>query len=91
MSIEVTHEPAAQRFVATLKGQESVLDYELANNTMTILRTAVPPSLRGRGVAADLTRFALDTARRHDWNVVPVCSYAQHFLSLHPDYTDLEA
>lgn len=91
MNIKVTHEPAAQRFVAVLEGQESVLDYRLSGSTMTITHTGVPSSLRGRGVAADLTRFALDTARAQDWKVVPACSYAQHFLSSHTEYGDLVA
>lgn len=91
MTFEVLHEPAAQRFVALLKGQESVLDYRLADGVMTITHTGVPPSLRGHGVAADLTRFALDTARKHEWKVVPVCSYAQHFVSTHSEYSDLLA
>ena len=88
MAVKVIHEPSAKRFVAVVDGQESVLDYRLSERTMTITHTGVPPSLRGRGVAADLTRFALETAREHDWNVVPVCSYAERFLSQHPEYHD---
>lgn len=88
MVIPVTHEPSAERFVAVVEGQESVLDYRLSDQTMTITHTGVPPSLRGRGIAADLTRFALDTARERDWKVIPACSYARTFLASHPEYSD---
>ena len=89
MTIQVTHEPASQRFVAVIEGQESVIDYRLTDSTMTITHTGVPSSLRGRGIAGELTRFALETAREHGWKVVPVCSYAASFLQKHPEYGDL--
>lgn len=91
MTIEVTHEPASQRFVAVIDGLEGVLDYRLTGDTMTITHTNVPPSLRGRGIAGDITRFALETAREHGWKVVPVCPYVASFVTKHPEYSELLA
>lgn len=91
MTIEVTHEPSSQRFVAAVDGQESVLDYRLADGTMTITHTGVLPSLRHHGIAGELTRFALETAREHGWKVVLVCPYAESFVIKHPEYNDLLA
>lgn len=91
MKIRVVHEPASRRFVAVVDGQESVLDYELTDGTMTITLTRVPPSLRRRGIAGEITRFALETAREHDWKVVAVCPYAASFLTKHPGFSDLLA
>jgi predicted GNAT family acetyltransferase len=89
--MRVTHEPSSLRFIAVVDGQESVLDYRLADATMTIAHTSVPPGLRGRGIAGELTRFALETARANGWKVVPVCTYAAGFFVKHPEYRDLLA
>ncbi len=91
MSTDISHEPAAQRFVAVTEGQESVVNYQLSGNTMTITHTGVPTSLRGGGIAGELTAFALEEARKQGWTVVPACSYAAHFLNRHPEYADLLA
>lgn len=91
MTLEVTHVPSAGRFVAVVEGQESGLDYHLSDNTMTITHTGVPPSLRGRDIAGEITRFALETARAHGWKVVPVCPFAASFLKKHTEYSDLLA
>ena len=91
MDISVTHEPSSQRFVAVLDGQESVLNYRLAGDVMTITHTGVPPSLRGHGIAGKLTRRALETARERGWKVVPACTYAASFLTKHREYRDLLA
>jgi predicted GNAT family acetyltransferase len=56
---------------------------------MTITHTLVPEAIGGRGVAADLTRAALETARANGWKVVPMCSYAVTYLRRHPEYNDL--
>jgi predicted GNAT family acetyltransferase len=74
-----------------IDGQESTVDYQLTDSTMTITHTYVPSSLRGRGIAEEITRFALESARKHGWKVVPVCSYAAGFLTKHPEYRDLLA
>lgn len=89
MNMEMSHEPAAERFVAVTEGQKSVLDYELSGKTMTITHTGVPASLRGRGIAGELTAFALEEARAQGWKVIPLCSYAAHFFSTHREYADL--
>jgi predicted GNAT family acetyltransferase len=45
----------------------------------------------GRGIAAELTKFALDTARANGWKVRPLCSYAEVYMRRHPEYNDLRA
>lgn len=46
-----------------VEGQECVIDYHLSGSTMTITHTIVPASLGGRGIAGELTKFALESAR----------------------------
>ncbi len=82
--IQIDHDTAAHRFVTIVDGSRAVLDYTLAADVMTITHTEVPPAIEGRGIAAQLTRKALDTAREHGWRVVPACSYAAAYLAKHP-------
>ena len=89
MSRPITHNATAQRFELTEDGVLCVLDYEVFDGTMTITHTGVPRAVGGRGIAADLTRNALETARNMRWTVRPQCSYAAGFISRNPDYRDL--
>ena len=91
MLVDVQHEPHAARFVARIEGMESVVDYRLVGGTMTITSTEVPPALRGQGVAAELVRTALQTARQRGWKVVPMCSYAARYIDRHAQFQDLLA
>jgi len=87
----IEHNEAGRQITWTENGQTCVLDYDLSGSLMTITRTWVPEQFRGRGIAAQLTRFALDTARTRGWKVHPVCSYADRFMQGHPEYQDLLA
>lgn len=85
----VTHAPGQSRFTATVDGVLCVLDYQLQGDTMVIVHTGVPSPVGGRGIAAELTKFALDSARAQGWKVRPVCSYAEVYMRRHPEYNDL--
>jgi len=87
--MKVTHQLAAQEFSVEVEGYLGALDYDLRGHTMTITHTLVPEAIGGRGVAAELTRVALETARANGWKVVPMCSYAVAYLRRHPEYNDL--
>ncbi|MEI2415678.1 GNAT family N-acetyltransferase [Orrella sp. JC864] len=91
MTTEVHHHPEHSRFEAEVDGHLCVLDYLLHERTMTITHTGVPAAVGGRGIAADLTRVALDTAQAQGWKVVPACSYAAAYLRRHPQYQGLLA
>jgi len=85
----VTRNDAASRFETTVDGQLCVLDYHLRDGVLAIDHTGVPSAVGGRGIAAALTKAAMDTARREGWRVLPNCAYAVAWLARHPDYRDL--
>ena len=89
--ISVTQDIPRSRFTATVDGVLCVLDYQLQGSVMTITHTGVPSQVGGRGIAAELTRVALDTARAQGWKVRPQCSYAEVYMRRHPEYNDLLA
>ncbi|MGE8227740.1 MAG: GNAT family N-acetyltransferase [Stenotrophomonas sp.] len=85
----IEHDAAAHRFQTVVDGQRAVLEYELRDGVMVITHTEVPEAIGGRGIAAQLTRFALDHARAAGWKVVPACAYAATFMQRHGEYADL--
>lgn len=89
--MDILHDAGAHRFQTEVEGHRGVLDYTLHDGVMTITHTGVPSAIGGRGVAAALTRFALEVARRERWTVVPACSYAAAFVRRHPEFADLLA
>ncbi|HEY0297385.1 MAG TPA: GNAT family N-acetyltransferase [Bordetella sp.] len=86
---DIIHHATQGRFESMVDGHLCELDYRLDGNRMAILHTGVPPQVGGRGIAADLTRAALDLARSRGWQVLPLCSYAAAYLRRHPEYADL--
>ncbi len=92
MSRSIEHASAQKRFQWLEDGQLCVLDYELHDGVMIITHTGVPESVGGRGIAADLARTALDTAREQGWKVRPLCSYVAAWMRRqHGAYDDLLA
>jgi predicted GNAT family acetyltransferase len=87
----VRHYPERQRFETTVDGHDCEIDYRLDKGVMTIKHTGVPPPVEGRGIAGEMTRFALETARTNGWKVVPACSYAIGFMRRNPEFDDLRA
>lgn len=89
--MDIVHDTRTHRFSAAVEGHRGELDYTLRDRTMIITHTSVPPAIGGRGIAAELTRVALEAARREGWKVLPACSYAAAFIRRHPEFSDLLA
>ena len=85
----VTHNEQARQFEATVRGLHAFLTYRQTPDRMILLHTEVPAPLEGQGLAARLTRAALDFARAHRLRVVPLCPYVADFLRRHSEYHDL--
>jgi uncharacterized protein len=87
----VTHDEDRQQFSLTIEGQLALLAYSRRPGVLSLDHTRVPPAIQSQGVAAKLTRAALDFARAENLRVVPACSYAAAFLRKHTEYADLVA
>lgn len=88
---DVVHNVAAERFELHVGGELCVLNYRLTADKLVIYHTEVPQHLEGRGLAARMTRAALDFARSQNLKVEPRCPYTAAFLQKHPEYGDLIA
>ena len=85
----ITRNEAHSRWEAVVDGHLCVIDYRLDGRILTLPSVRVPVAVEGRGIAAALTRAALDWARAQSLRVVPVCPYVIAWLKRHPEYGDL--
>ena len=55
------------------------IEFSLVGNKMTILHTYAYES--GRGIGTMLMQNAVAWAKEHGYTIIPVCSFAQKYLS----------
>lgn len=88
--MSVYHDSAAHSFQLPSERGEARLTYRVVDaDTLDFSSTYVEPGRRGRGLAAEVVRAALDHARREGKRVIPSCSYVRAYLLRHPEYADL--
>ncbi len=87
--IQVTHNPAENRFETRIDGKLCKLDYLQDGANFVITHVGVHPDLRGQGIAGRIVEASLDYARDHSLHVVPICSYAAAYIRRNPQYADL--
>ena len=95
MDLEVKHDEPGRKYFAVVDGRESVCDYGPAgpagDKTLVFSHTYVPPELRGRGIAEELVRQALDDVRQRGYKVIPSCWFVRVYIDRHSQYQDLLA
>ncbi len=69
--------------------EKAWIAYEVEGNVMRLLKTYTPPEYRGKGIAAKLTQYAIELAKKNGWVIEPVCSYAVHYFIKHPELKQL--
>ncbi|EQA64641.1 GNAT family N-acetyltransferase [Leptospira alexanderi] len=89
MNTRVIHSERESKFYTSLGDHESYLLYKEEGDIWDLVSTYVPSELRGKGLAADLARTALDKARSLNKKIIPSCPYVVTFLNRHPNYNDL--
>jgi hypothetical protein len=87
--LTVVHNEPYSQFEIALGSDMALLTYRRQPGRIIFNHTEVPPAFRMRGVAAKLTRAALDYARAQDVDVVPSCPYVAAYIRKHPEDRDL--
>jgi len=82
---------ALHRFELDAEGQIAFGNYRLTPQAVIITHTETPRALRGRGIASELVRGALDLIRADGRKVIAGCGFVADYLAKHPQYRDLEA
>ena len=86
----VRDDKTRSRFELELEGAVAFADYRLAEKRVIITHTETPPALRGRGIASQLVKGALDLIRADGNKVIAGCSFVVDYLDQHPQYADLK-
>lgn len=66
-------------------------NYRLTPSAVIITHTETPRALRGRGIASELIKGALDLIRRDGKKVIAGCGFVVDYLDRHPEEADLVA
>ena len=79
-----------QRFELDAGGALAFANYGLVSGTVIITHTETPPALRGRGIASELVKGALELIRADGHKVIAGCGFVVDYLEKHPELADLE-
>src|ERR1700755_3634630 len=88
-SATVRDDKTRQRFELDVAGSVAFASYRRAGDRVIITHTETPPALRGRGIASQLVKGALDLIRADGVKVVAGCSFVADYLDRHPEDADI--
>jgi predicted GNAT family acetyltransferase len=86
---DVKDNPQASRFEMAEAGQLVFADYRRQGSQVFIDHVEAPVALRGSGASGRFMEGLVEVARREHLTLVPICSYAVHWLSRHPEARDV--
>jgi predicted GNAT family acetyltransferase len=90
VDIQVTDNPAESWFEIRADGELAGFAlYYLRGSQIAFTHTETDDRFRGHGLAGQLVRSALDTARERQLTVLPYCPFVKSWIAGHPDYQDL--
>lgn len=92
MDLDIRHDPQARKYYALIDGQEALLQYsEAGDRTLNFWRTFVPVPLRGKGIADEIVRHALEDALEKGYRIVPSCWFVDVYIRRHTRYQNMVA
>jgi uncharacterized protein len=66
-------------------------NYRQTPSAVIITHTETPRSLRGRGIASELVKGALELIRADGRQVIAGCGFVVDYLRKHPEFADIVA
>ncbi len=88
--VEIRNNADGGRYELSFEGAVvGLADYRQLDDVVVISHVEVDPAYGGRGLAGELTRFALDDLRSRAQGVWPVCPYVRAWIGKHPEYLQL--
>lgn len=86
---DVRDNAAESRFELAIGNDVAFASYRRLPGRVVITHTETPRALRGRGIASQLVKGALDMIRADGDKVVAGCGFVADYLDQHPEYNDL--
>ena len=80
---------AQNRFELDVGDGLAFANYRLTPSAVIITHTETPRALRGRGVASELVKGALELIRADGVKVTAGCGFVVDYLRKHPEFSDL--
>lgn len=88
--VEVVDVPERSRFEIRVDGElAGFTEYRLRPDRIVFPHTEVDDRFHGRGLAARLVRFALDSSRERGPWVTPLCPYVAGYIRRHREYVPI--
>jgi uncharacterized protein len=81
---EVSDNRSLSRFELVVEGHTAFLTYERTPDSLTLVHTEVPTTLRGRHLGETLVESALAFGRRDGLRISVICPFARSYLRRHP-------
>ncbi len=91
MATAVRDNKAGGRFELDIGNEVAFANYRLTPSAVIITHTETPRALRGRGIASELVKGALELIRADGRKVVAGCGFVVDYLRKHPEYADIVA
>jgi predicted GNAT family acetyltransferase len=91
MEEKVVHEKENERFIIYMDEKEAFVEYNAGEGELNLYHTYTDPELRGKGLAAQVVRAALEYIKENNLKVVPTCSYVRAFIKKNDEYEGLVA
>jgi hypothetical protein len=90
MGLNVRESADGRRFELWENGElAGHADTVLAGDLLAVPHTEIAPTRTGRGLAGELVRVVLDTARARGQQVLPQCPYVSAWIGRNPEYLEL--
>jgi len=77
------------RFELDAGGGLAFANYRVTPSAVIITHTETPRNLRGRGIASELVKGALELIRADGSKVIAGCGFVVDYLHKHPEFADL--
>jgi predicted GNAT family acetyltransferase len=88
---DVKDNKVLSRFELAVDGTVAFANYRRTPGVVNITHTETPAALRGRGIASQLIKGALEQIRAEGSKVVAGCGFVVAYLSKHPEFSDIQA
>ena len=79
----VTDNVALSRLELTVHGETAFLEYQRTENTLTIVHTEAPESMRGHHVGDRLVEAAIAAAHANGLRIIAICPFARAYMRRH--------
>jgi predicted GNAT family acetyltransferase len=88
---DVRDNKVQNRFELDVGDAIAFANYRQTPSAVIITHTETPRSLRGRGIASELVKGALELIRADGRQVIAGCGFVVDYLRKHPEFADIVA